>query len=105
MPGPPSQPIDAVSCAESLITLLDHLDLDRLPEEERAAVAKVQTEALENWLTASPLPFAGDESSFSFEQPTLPGMEPGTGSGTPVRPLDPDGGRQAGKPGALKLVK
>lgn len=62
------QPIDPLTCAESVIKLLDHLHVEKLPAEERAALAAVQTQALEDWLTASPLPFAGDESSFRFDQ-------------------------------------
>ena len=63
-----TQPIDPLTCAESVITLLDHLHIEKLPAEERAALAAVQTQALEEWLTAKPLPFAGDESNFRFDQ-------------------------------------
>jgi hypothetical protein len=63
-----TQPIDTLTCAESVITLLNHLHIDKLPEEERAALALVQTQALEEWLTANPLPFTGDESNFRFDQ-------------------------------------
>ena len=75
MPGS-RQPIDSLSCAESVITLLDLLHIEKLPPEEQAALATVQTQAIEEWLTASPLPFAGDQSSFEFEPSDLPNCPP-----------------------------
>src|SRR5688572_2884594 len=72
MRGPPRQPIDGFSCADSVIALLDHLPLQKLPEEERIALAAIQTRAIETFLDASPLPFAGDQGSFRFEPRELP---------------------------------
>ena len=61
-----SQPIDPASCAQSIITLLDQLRIERLPAEEQEAVIAVETKALETWLSSCPLPFAGDHGCFHF---------------------------------------
>ncbi len=45
-------PIDRITCAESMITLLGRLNVDRFPPEERMAVARVQVEAIDDWLAA-----------------------------------------------------
>jgi hypothetical protein len=81
MRGPPRQPIDGFSCADSVIALLDHLPLQKLPEEERIALAAIQTRAIETFLDASPLPFAGDQGSFRFEPRELPHTLPERSSG------------------------
>jgi hypothetical protein len=81
MRGSSRQPIDCLSCADSVIALLDHLPLQKLPEEERIALAAIQTRAIETFLEASPLPFAGDPGSFRFESRGLPHTLPDDFSG------------------------
>ena len=46
------QPIDRLSAAASVIDLLDRLDVEKFPNEERMAVALVRVEALDEWLSA-----------------------------------------------------
>lgn len=46
------QPIDRLSAAASVIDLLDRLDVEKFPKEERMAVALVRVEALDEWLSA-----------------------------------------------------
>ncbi len=46
------QPLDRMTAADSLITLLGHLDVEKFPSEERMAVAIVQIEAIDEWLAA-----------------------------------------------------
>lgn len=87
-----TQPIDPVSCAESVIALLEHLNFVQLPPEERMALVSVQIEAIEDLLATFPVPFAGDAGSFRFEaaglvepaaaQDPAPRTEPGDGKRT-----------------------
>jgi hypothetical protein len=46
-------PIDKMSHSGSVIDLLSLLNLEKLPSDERIAVASVQVEALEEWLAAN----------------------------------------------------
>ncbi len=68
MVRPTAQPIDPISSAESIITLLERLNAGKLPHEERQAVVLVQSQAIEEWMAGCPLPFAGDQSSFRFHE-------------------------------------
>ena len=64
------QPIDELQSAESLISLLGHLDLRKVPAEEIADLAAVQTQALETILAAHPVPELGDPGTFRFSDDT-----------------------------------
>ena len=44
--------IDRLSRADSVITLLGRLNVERFPPEERMAVARLQVEAIDEWLAA-----------------------------------------------------
>jgi hypothetical protein len=46
------KPIDRLSSADSMITLLGRLNVEPFPPEERMAVARLQVEAIEDWLAA-----------------------------------------------------
>ncbi len=46
------QPIDRLSAAESLLSLLAHLRSENVPRAERLAVANTEIEAAEQWLSA-----------------------------------------------------
>ena len=46
------KPIDRLSSADSVITLLGRLNVEPFPPEERMAVAQLQVEAIEEWLAA-----------------------------------------------------
>jgi len=46
------QPLDRMTAADSLITLLGHLDVEKFPSEEQMAVAIAQIEAIDEWLAA-----------------------------------------------------
>ena len=45
-------PIDRISHADSVMSLLSRLNVAAFPGEERIAVATVQVEALDEWLAA-----------------------------------------------------
>ena len=45
--------IDPASSADSIMTLLGSLHIDKMPPEERMAVSTVQLEALDRWVAAS----------------------------------------------------
>jgi len=45
-------PIDRMAAAESIVTILGRLNVERFPAEERMAVAKVQIAAIDEWLEA-----------------------------------------------------
>ena len=47
-----TQPIDRMTAADSVLSLLGQLDLRKLPSEERMAVAIVEIKALDEWLAA-----------------------------------------------------
>jgi hypothetical protein len=47
-----THPIDRLTAADSIATLLSRLDLARLPEREAVAVREVQKKAIEDWLAA-----------------------------------------------------
>jgi hypothetical protein len=46
------QPIDRLSAADSVLSLLADLRPENIPREERLAVANTQIEATEQWLSA-----------------------------------------------------
>ncbi len=48
----PKMDIDRLSRADSVITLLGRLNVERFPPEERMAVARLQVEAIDEWLAA-----------------------------------------------------
>ena len=48
----PSQRIDPLTAADSVIALLGDLNTDKFSPDERIAVANVQVEAAEEWLAA-----------------------------------------------------
>ena len=43
-------PIDRMAAAESIVTILGRLNVDKFPAEERMAVASVQIAAIDDWL-------------------------------------------------------
>jgi hypothetical protein len=47
-----TQPIDRMTAADSVLTLLGRLDVQKLPNEERMAVALVEIETIDEWLAA-----------------------------------------------------
>ncbi len=47
-----TQPIDRMTAADSVLSLLGQLDVRKLPSEERMAVAIVEIKALDEWLAA-----------------------------------------------------
>ena len=49
---PFKSPIDRMTAAESVATLLSHLNVEKFPPEERMAVATVQIAAIDDWLAA-----------------------------------------------------
>ena len=46
------QPIDRMSAAESIATILGRLNIEKFPHEERMAVAAAQIAAIDEWLDA-----------------------------------------------------
>jgi hypothetical protein len=50
--APFKNPIDRMTAAESVATLLSRLNVDKFPTEERMAVATVQIAAIDDWLAA-----------------------------------------------------
>jgi hypothetical protein len=50
--APFKNPIDRMTAAESVATLLSRLNVDKFPTEERMAVATVQIAAIDEWLAA-----------------------------------------------------
>ena len=50
--APFKNPIDRMTAAESVATLLSRLNVDKFPTEERIAVATVQIAAIDDWLAA-----------------------------------------------------
>jgi len=52
MPHIPSQPIDRLHAAESVVALLARLDVSAFPWEERLAVGACQARAIDDWLEA-----------------------------------------------------
>ena len=50
--APFKNPIDRMTAAESVATLLSRLNVEKFPTEERMAVAKVQIAAIDDWLAA-----------------------------------------------------
>jgi hypothetical protein len=47
-----TQPIDRMTAADSVLSLLGRLDVQKFPNEERMAVALVEIEALDQWFAA-----------------------------------------------------
>ena len=47
-----TQPIDRMTAADSVLSLLGRLDVQKFPNEERMAVALVEIEAIDEWLAA-----------------------------------------------------
>ena len=45
-------PIDRMAAAESVVSILGRLNVDKFPAEERMAVASVQIAAIDEWLDA-----------------------------------------------------
>ena len=45
-------PIDRLTAAESIATLLARLNVEKFPDEERLAVATAQIAAIDEWLAA-----------------------------------------------------
>jgi hypothetical protein len=45
-------PIDRMAAAESIVTILGRLNVDKFPAVERMAVASVQIAAIDEWLDA-----------------------------------------------------
>ena len=62
------KPMDRLSCADSVITLLGRLNVERFPPEERMAVARLQVEAIDDWLAA----YLDDVAAGRPEPATLP---------------------------------
>ena len=50
--APFKNPIDRMTAAESVATLLSRLNVEKFPTEERMAVATVQIAAIDDWLAA-----------------------------------------------------
>ena len=50
--APFRNPIDRMTAAESVATLLGRLNVEKFPTEERMAVATVQIAAIDDWLAA-----------------------------------------------------
>jgi hypothetical protein len=51
--GTQAHQISRLSSADSVLTLLSRVDIEKFPPEERMAVSTVQVEALDEWLSAS----------------------------------------------------
>jgi hypothetical protein len=47
-----TQPIDRMTAADSVLSLLGRLDVQKFPNEERMAVALVEIETLDEWFAA-----------------------------------------------------
>jgi len=50
--APSRHPIDRMSAADSIATILGRLDVERFPLGEQLAVATMQVAAIEEWLAA-----------------------------------------------------
>ena len=63
-----THPIDRLTAAESIATLLSRLDVERFPEAEALAVGRLQKQAIDEWLAANRA-LKEDAANESYSQP------------------------------------